>query len=67
MRVKINGKAEDIQEKTIIDILKTKNVEPRMVAVEVNSELIERENYETTFLKDGDEIEFLYFMGGGID
>lgn len=67
MRVKINGKAEDIQEKTILDILKTKNVEPRMVAVEVNSELIERENYETTFLKDGDEIEFLYFMGGGID
>lgn len=67
MRVKINGKAEDIQEKTILDILKTKNVEPRMVAVEVNSELIEREQYETTFLKDGDEIEFLYFMGGGID
>lgn len=67
MRVKINGKAEDIQEKTILDILRTKNVEPRMVAVEVNSELIERENYETTFLKDGDEIEFLYFMGGGID
>lgn len=67
MRVKINGKAEDIQEKTIIDILRTKNVEPRMVAVEVNSELIEREQYETTFLKDGDEIEFLYFMGGGID
>ncbi len=66
MRVKINGKPEDIQEKTILDILKSKNVEPRMVAVEVNAELIEREQYETTFLKEGDEIEFLYFMGGGI-
>lgn len=65
MRVKINGKAEDIEGKTILDILKSKNVEPRMVAVEVNSELIERDNYETTFLKEGDEIEFLYFMGGG--
>ncbi|MDD5435094.1 MAG: sulfur carrier protein ThiS [Nitrospira sp.] len=65
MRVKVNGKAEDIEEKTILEILKTKNVEPRMVAVEVNGELIERDNYETTFLKEGDEIEFLYFMGGG--
>ncbi len=67
MQVKINGKAEDIQEKTILDILRSKNVEPRMVAVEVNTELIEREQYETTFLKEGDEIEFLYFMGGGIN
>lgn len=67
MQVKINGKAEDIQEKTILDILRSKNVEPRMVAVEVNTELIERDNYETTFLKEGDEIEFLYFMGGGIN
>jgi sulfur carrier protein len=66
MRVKINGKPEDIQEKTILDILKSRNVEPRMVAVEVNAELIEREQYETTFLKEGDEIEFLYFMGGGL-
>lgn len=66
MLVKINGKPEDIQEKTILDILKSRNVEPRMVAVEVNAELIEREQYETTFLKEGDEIEFLYFMGGGL-
>lgn len=65
MRVKINGKSEEIHEATVLDLLKSKNVEPRMVAVEVNSELIERNHYETTFLKEGDEIEFLYFMGGG--
>lgn len=65
MRVKINGKSEEIQEVSVLDLLKSKNVEPRMVAVEVNSELIERNHYETTFLKEGDEIEFLYFMGGG--
>lgn len=65
MRVKINGKSEEIREVSVLDLLKSKNVELRMVAVEVNSELIERNNYETTFLKEGDEIEFLYFMGGG--
>lgn len=65
MRIKINGKFEDIQEVTVTDLLKSKGVEPRMVAVEVNSELIERDQYETTLLKEGDEVEFLYFMGGG--
>lgn len=65
MRVKINGKTEEIQETTVLDLLKSKNVELRMVAVEVNSEMIDRDHYETTFLKEGDEVEFLYFMGGG--
>ncbi len=67
MKVKINGKVEDIDENmSVLDLLKTRNVEPRMVAVEVNSKMIEREEYATTVLKEGDEIEFLYFMGGGI-
>ncbi len=66
MHVKINGKAEDVQEATVLDLLKSRSVDLRMVAVEVNSEMIERERYETTVLKEGDEVEFLYFMGGGV-
>lgn len=65
MRIKINGKVEEIKSETVLDLLKSKNVEPRMVAVEVNAELIEGDAYETTCIKEGDEIEFLYFMGGG--
>lgn len=66
MRVKINGKQEEVQEVTLLGLLKSKNVDLRMVAVEVNSEMIERDQYETTALKEGDAIEFLYFMGGGV-
>lgn len=66
MRVKINGKPEDVQEATLLGLLKSKNVDLRMVAVEVNSEMIDRDQYETTALKEGDEVEFLYFMGGGV-
>ena len=65
MRVKINGKPEEVQEVTVLGLLKSKNVDLRMVAVEVNSELVERDQYEVTALKEGDEVEFLYFMGGG--
>lgn len=66
MRLRINGKNEEIEAATILEILKARNVEPRMVAVEVNSKMIERDEYAVTKLKEGDEIEFLYFMGGGL-
>ena len=66
MRIRINGKDEDTDAVSVLDVLKVKNIEPRMVAVEVNSKMIERDDYGVTQLKDGDEVEFLYFMGGGL-
>jgi len=36
-----------------------------MVSVEHNGTIIDRKNYGTTVVKDGDTLEFLYFMGGG--
>ena len=34
MQVRINGKPEEIQNGTVLELLKTKNIEPQMVAVE---------------------------------
>jgi len=65
MRIRVNGKDENTEAASVLDILKVRNVEPRMVAVEVNSRMIERDEYGTIQLKEGDEVEFLYFMGGG--
>ena len=38
---------------------------PEMVSVQVNEEFAEREDWESTQLKEGDKVDFLYFMGGG--
>jgi sulfur carrier protein len=65
MRVTINGKPEEVSGGTMLDILKAKDVEPRMVAVELNSTMLEREALSHTVVKEGDSIEFLFFMGGG--
>lgn len=66
MQVVINGKEEDIaSHTTVMQLLLTKNVEVRMVVVEVNSRIIQREEYDSVLLKEGDKVEFLYFMGGG--
>lgn len=38
---------------------------PQYVTVSVNDEFVQSGTFDATVLKDGDEVEFLYFMGGG--
>jgi sulfur carrier protein len=65
MRVTINGKPEEVMGGTILEILKTKDVSPQMVAVELNSKILERDELAGAVVKDGDAIELLFYMGGG--
>ena len=65
MQVKINGKPEDVQNGTVLDLLKAKSIEPQMVAVELNDKMLERDHLGTIQLKEGDQVEFLFYMGGG--
>jgi sulfur carrier protein len=65
MQVKINGKAEEISGGSVLDLLQAKKIEPQMVAVEVNDTMVDRDHLATTYLKEGDRVEFLFYMGGG--
>lgn len=65
MELKINGKPEQFPGGSVLDLLKTKKIEPQMVAVEVNDSMVEREQLDATQLKEGDRLEFLFYMGGG--
>ena len=68
MQVTINGAAETIgeQEVSISRLLALKRVEsPDMVSVQMNGRIIDRQQYEQQLIAADDEIEFLYFMGGG--
>ncbi len=68
MKIKINGKEQVIAGNSlaVTELLKIAKVEtPEMVSVQLNGEFVKRENFSTTHVKDRDEIDFLYFMGGG--
>jgi thiamine biosynthesis protein ThiS len=39
---------------------------PEMVAVQLNGEFVNKKDLEKTILHENDEIDFLYFMGGGV-
>ncbi len=51
---------------TISKLIEQENVEtPQYVTVTINDDFVESGAFETTVIKDGDSVEFLYFMGGG--
>jgi sulfur carrier protein len=67
MKLTINGEAKEIADGlTVSQLLTEEKVKmPEMVSVELNEEILDREAFADTALKDGDQVEFLYFMGGG--
>jgi sulfur carrier protein len=70
MTIKLNGKAFLVNESesTILELLKKAHVEkPEMVSVQFNGEFVDKESFAATLLKEGDEVDFVYFMGGGVE
>lgn len=68
MNIKVNGDEKKYERETITitELLKLNNVEmPDMVSVQVNGDFVDKENYAETSVKENDEVDFLYFMGGG--
>jgi len=68
MQITVNGEANELHEAEVnlLELLEIRRVEsPEMIAVQLNGEFVDMERYPFTFLKSGDDIEFLYFMGGG--
>ena len=68
MEIKINGELEqfDKSELSILNRLEVKQVESlTMVSFHINGEFIDKKKYSTTVVSENDNLEFLYFMGGG--
>ena len=67
MKITVDGDVKEVKDGiTISELIEQENVEtPEYVSVSVNEESEQRANFDTRKLKDGDVVEFLYFMGGG--
>lgn len=67
MLISVNGEKLTLEKSLNIDelLIVAKAEQPEYVSVQLNGKFIERDKFATTFINDGDEIEFLYFMGGG--
>ena len=66
MKIKLNGKQQQIQDGlTVSDLLLKWKVRPELVTVEVNEAILQKLDYDATKIKEGDNVEFVFYMGGG--
>jgi thiamine biosynthesis protein ThiS len=62
----INGEKREIAaELSVAQLLQELGIRPGRVVVELNRDVVSRESHDTTFLKEGDNIEIVHFVGGG--
>ena len=67
MKITVAGEKKEVKNGlTVAELIEAEQVEtPEYVTVSINEEFIEKEAFASRVLQEGDEVEFLYFMGGG--
>ncbi len=62
----VNGEPRSIgRGASLTDLLRSLDLDPRMVVVEHNRSIVRRPVLGDTSLNDGDQIELVHFVGGG--
>ena len=70
MRIQINGEPREFPQSSLSlnELIDTLSLPPQRIAVEVNKDdCAAQTDWATTTLKDGDQIEIVHFVGGGLD
>ena len=66
-KITVNGESKEVRDDITLKALIEESgvLQPDMVSVQLNEQFAEREEWDRTVIKEGDSIDFLYFMGGG--
>ena len=66
-KIKVNGETQEVQlPLSLSELIKQNDVQqPDMVSVQVNEDFVDRAEWDGIQIKEGDSVDFLYFMGGG--
>lgn len=66
IRVHVNGKDRDVSSGlSVTGLLHTFDLDPMLVVVELNREILDREQFPATEVREGDQVELVHFVGGG--
>lgn len=66
MKIQVNGEGRTATAGvTVAELLRELNIQSDRVAVEVNTEILNRQEFERRGLCEGDRVEIISFIGGG--
>ena len=67
MTLTINGESRDFKTlSTLADLLDELGLKGDRIAVELNRNIVSRPDWPATSLNDGDKLEIVHFVGGGL-
>ena len=67
MKILLNNREEEFANETISisEMLEVKKFSFKMRIIKINGVLISRDKYDSTIIRDGDNVQLLYLMSGG--
>ena len=66
MRVYVNGEAKELSDRiSLAELITQLNLPAGRIAVELNRNVVRRNDWSTTMLADDDSLEIVHFVGGG--
>ncbi len=64
--LQVNGEPRTCAPQTLVpQLLEQLGLNPRLVAVEYNGEILHRQYWSQTHIKEGDKLEIVTIVGGG--
>ncbi|HXH64367.1 MAG TPA: sulfur carrier protein ThiS [Mariprofundaceae bacterium] len=63
--IQLNGEARRVAAGTLAELVAELGLERRMIAIELNLEVVPKSRYAETRLTEGDRIELVHMIGGG--
>jgi len=66
IQVQVNGKEREIQSGlSVHQLVESFDLDPKLIVVELNREILSRDQFDDVQISEGDAVELVHFVGGG--
>ena len=66
IQVQVNGKEREVQSGlSVHELVESLDLHPLLIVVELNREILSRDQFKDVHVSEGDAVELVHFVGGG--
>ncbi len=66
IQVHVNGKEREVQSGlSVHELVESFDLNPMLIVVELNREILNRDQFKDVHVSEGDAVELVHFVGGG--
>lgn len=66
MKILLNGEEREVADEiTLPQLLESLSLAKERIAIELNTVVVRKRDWDSTLVKEGDRVEVVHFVGGG--